>query len=74
MAVAYITNLTIIEFIIKDKRIIPYKAWFNKMLFINYLRIWGLKVIIYIPKKKRKSKLYPRKKYDIFIECINIFN
>ena len=59
---------------IKDKQIISYKIWFNKVSFINYLRIWGSKVIIYIPKKKRKSKLYLRKEYDIFIEYINIPN
>ena len=59
---------------IKNKRIIFYKAWFNKVFFINYLRIWGLKVIVYIPIKKRKSKLYLRKEHDIFIEYINISN
>ena len=30
--------------------------------------------MVYISKKKRKSKLHPRKKYNIFIEYINIPN
>ena len=72
--VAYIINFIIIESIIKDKQIISYKIQFNKVFFINHLRIWGLKVIIYISKKKRKSKLYLRGEYDIFIGYINIFN
>ena len=59
---------------IKNKEIIFYKIWFNKVSFINYLRIWGLKVIMYISKKKRKSKLYLREEYNIFIEYINISN
>ena len=29
---------------------------------------------MYIPKKKRKSKLHLRRKYDIFIGYINILN
>ena len=73
-AIIYITNFIITGPMIKNKQIISYKAWFNKVPFINYLRIQRLKVIIYIPKEKRKSKLYPREKHNIFIGYTNIPN
>ena len=72
--VAYIINLIITGLMIKNKQIIFYKAWFNKVPFIDHLRIWGLKVIIYISKEKRKSKLHSRGEYNIFIGYINILN
>ena len=70
-AAAYITNLTATGPMIDERRITPHQAWYNEVPSIDHLRIWGSKVVVHIPKKKRKSKLHPASELNIFVKYTN---
>ena len=66
----YMKNRISDGLIIDDKIISPCEAYYNKTLFINYLRVWSYRVFLYVKLKllsDRKDKLMNRDRLKIFL-------
>ncbi|KAL0431041.1 UNVERIFIED_CONTAM: hypothetical protein Sradi_0730100 [Sesamum radiatum] len=39
----------------KRNKVTPYEVWYKKKFNLNYLRIWGCRVVVRLPESKKKS-------------------